>query len=284
MLDICVGILHPGEMGCTVGAAAANNVSSVIWASEGRSVNTVARAAAVSLEDAGTLDALVRRSAVIVSVCPPHAAEEVARLVADLGFSGTYVDANAISPQRARKIASMVEDAGGSCVDGGIVGPPARERGTTRLYLSGPAAESVAQCFSAGPLEAIVLDGPVGAASALKMTYAAYTKGVTALLAAILAVAAREGVQDALLREWRLSQPGLSERAYSGLRGSVPKAWRFVGEMEEIAATFTGANLPGGFHEAAAEVYRRLEHYLDASAIPDTEALLADLLGRGLPR
>ena len=275
MNSVRMGILHPGAMGSTVGAAAIANVTAVMWTSHGRSGSTAARAAAAGLKDMGTLEELVRRSDVIVSVCPPHAAEDVAGQVAALRFGGVYVDANAVSPRRTRRIAAIATGGGADFVDGGIVGPPARKRGTTRLYLSGPSAGLVSECFADGPLEAVVLDGPVGAASALKMAYAAYTKGVTALTAAILAVATREGVLTALQREWDISQPGYTKQADTRIRESAPKAWRFVGEMEEIAATFTNAGLPGGFHEAAAEVYRRLERYKDCTELPSAEALAA---------
>ena len=280
MTDI-VGIVHPGDMGSTVGAAAAANVRSVIWASSGRSPRTVARAVAAELVDVNTLEQLVHQSDVVVSVCPPHAAEEMARQVAALGYGGVYLDANAISPQRGLRIAAIMEESGVTFVDGGIVGGPTRVRGRTRLYLSGTEAHIASQCFAQGPLEAIVIEGPVGAASALKMGYAAYTKGTSALTASILAMVTHNGVRDALLREWGLSHPGLTERAFSDVRRNALKAWRFVGEMDEIAATFIDAGLPGGFHEAAAELYRRLASHADEPEPPAAEDLLLELLNRG---
>src|SRR3989442_9217868 len=148
MAEITIGLLHPGEMGSVVGACARAGGARVLWASEGRSAPSRARAAADGLEDAGALGALVARSAVILSVCPPHAAADVARAVAALRFSGIYVDANAIAPATARNVGAIVERAGATFVDGGIVGPPPRTRGTTRLYLSGREAKRAGALFA----------------------------------------------------------------------------------------------------------------------------------------
>jgi 3-hydroxyisobutyrate dehydrogenase-like beta-hydroxyacid dehydrogenase len=174
----------------------------------------------------------------------------------------------------------LVEEGGASYVDGGIVGSPPRKRGTTRLYLCGAASGRVAACFAAGALEAIVLDGKIGAASALKMAYASWTKGSQALLMAVRALAIAEGVDDALLREWQRSIPDLPARSEAAVRGTAAKAWRFVGEMEEIAATLGEAGLPQGFHEAAGEVYRRLARYKDAAEPPTVSEAADALRGR----
>lgn len=266
-MTLTIGVLHPGEMGSAVAAASAGGAS-VLWASEGRSVRTRRGAEGAGLHDVGTLSALVSRSDVVLSICPPHAAVDVARAVAAHRFSGLYVDANAVSPGTARDIGAIVERAGAAFVDGGIVGPPPQRPGTTRLYVSGKEAVRVAAPFASGPLEVIVLDGPPGTASALKMAFAAWTKGSAALLMAIRALAAAEGVDDALVREWERSLPDLPGRSEAAVRGNARKGWRFVGEMDEIAATFAAAGLPDGFHRAAAEVYQRLARYKDASEPP----------------
>src|SRR5262245_19749010 len=153
-----IGLLHPGEMGSSVGAAGRAGGSRVLWSSEGRSASTRARAAEDGLEDGGSLERLVKASGVILSVCPPEAATDVARTVGALGFTGLYVDANAVAPSTAREIGTIVEKAGATYVDGGIIGPPARSRGTTRLYVSGQAAAKVAALFQGSPLEAVVVD------------------------------------------------------------------------------------------------------------------------------
>ena len=271
-----IGLLHPGAMGASVGAAVRSNGHTVLWASAGRTPSTTARARRADLEDAGTVPALVNASEIVLSVCPPHAAEDVAREVAGLGFSGVYVECNAISPDRTRAIQHIVEDAGAHYVDGGIVGGPAWTReARTRLYLSGPRAAEVAACFAGSPLETPVVSDRIGAASAVKMGYAAYTKGTTALLTAILGMVEKEGVRADLARQWGDT---FTEQTVRRVCANTAKAWRFVGEMHEIAATFRGAGLPGGFHEAAADVYERLEAFKDHTEPPPIEAVLEALL------
>ena len=234
-----VGLLHPGEMGASVGRVLQGNGHEVLWASEGRSDAT--RERAQTFRDAGTLDALADQAELILSICPPHAALDVARALR--GFDGVYVDANAISPMHAREIAA----AHPRFVDGGIVGGPPDEPGTT-LYLSGAGAAAVAVLFVGSNLEPRV----VADASAVKMAYAAWSKGSAAMLLAIRDVAAHFGVED----EWRLAAPDLAERLPRAERARDTKGWRWVGEMEEIADTFAAAGQPDGFHRAAARVYR----------------------------
>ena len=282
MDKVTIGLLHPGEMGSMVGAAARANGLRVLWASDGRGGQTVARAAAAGLEDVKTLAPLVAASQVILSICPPHAAVDLARLVMARSFSGIYVDANAVAPATAREIGKIVTEGGATFVDGGIVGPPPRNRGTTRLYLSGAEAARMARLFGEGALEAIAIEGGPGAASALKMAYAAYTKGTSALLMGIRALAAQAGVDKALQEEWARSQPGLGNKSESAARDNARKAWRFTGEMAEIAATFEDAGLPGGFFVAAGEIYDRLAAYKDAAEPPSLEEVLKAL--RGDPR
>ncbi|MEZ5557326.1 MAG: DUF1932 domain-containing protein [Pseudomonadales bacterium] len=273
-----IGVLHPGAMGVTVAATLAASGHEVCWVAAGRSAATAARAASVGLQSLADLDELARCCDGVISVCPPAAALELAGAVVAAGFAGTYVDGNAISPASARQIHALV---GPGFVDGGIVGPPALRPGSTRLYLSGPRAGMVADWFAAGPLQAVAMNEALhgslaarpGAASALKMAYAAYTKGSSALLLAVRALAEAEGVAPGLLGEWSLSQQGLAERAELTARATAAKAWRFVGEMEEIAATFEAAGLPGAFHLGAADLYRRLATLKDA---PD--ATLAEVL------
>jgi 3-hydroxyisobutyrate dehydrogenase-like beta-hydroxyacid dehydrogenase len=261
-------------MGAAVGATLRAGGADVLWASEGRSDATRSRAEAAALTDVGTLARLAERSETIVSVCPPHAALDLARAVTACGFTRTYVDVNAVSPATARAIASIA----GRVTDGGIIGGPPRVRGTTRLYLSGPDADEVAGLFAGSPLQAIVLDGDVGAASALKMCFAAWTKGTSALLVAVRAVAVTERVDRALLEEWAISQPDLPGRSDGAARGTAPKAWRFVGEMHEIAATFAAAGLPDGFHRAAADLYERMAGFQDVETAPTLDEVVAAVI------
>lgn len=278
MTSSVVGLIHPGQMGVTVGEAVRSTGAKVIWASADRSAPTTERAKRAGFEDAGTLDALVSESEVIFSVCPPHAAVDVAGAVAAMRFDGVFVDANAISPDSARRVASVVESAGATYVDGGIIGPPASSAGTTRIYFSGPGARDIVALFAGSLMDARVMDGGAGAASAMKMAYAAWTKGSAALLVAIRALASAERVEDALFGEWEISQAGLKARSDQAARGNAFKAWRFVAEMHEIADTFAGAGLPEGFHRAAAEIYRRLENFKDCDPPPEPAEVLAQAL------
>ena len=262
-----IALLHPGEMGAAIGACLAKRGLRVVWASAGRGAATRSRAKTAGLEDLASLERALAAAEIVVSVCPPHGALALAREVAGLGFGGIYVDANAISPETARNVGRVVEKSGASFVDGGIIGPPPVEGGRSRMYLSGGPAKDVAAVFAGSNMEAIPLEGPAGAASALKACYAGWTKGATALLAAIRALAKVEGVEAALLAEWKRSQPELQKRS-EVVTVQARKAWRWIGEMEEIAASFEAAGLPGGFHLAAADLYRRLEGFKDGAAPP----------------
>jgi hypothetical protein len=239
------------------------------------------------LTDAGTVRAVAERSEIVFSICPPHAALDVAHAVA--GFRGLFVDANAVSPATAREVSSIIGSGGtggtgdgfvDGFVDGGIIGGPPVSPGDTRLYLSGSRAAEIAALFAGSPLDARVIPAdvagaapagatPAGAASALKMAYAGWTKGTSALILAIRALARAEGVEDALLTEWAMSQPALAVRSAAAARSAAVKGWRWIAEMEEIAATMTADGLPGGFHQAAAEIYRRSGDDPDLLAVLD---------------
>jgi 3-hydroxyisobutyrate dehydrogenase-like beta-hydroxyacid dehydrogenase len=247
-------------MGASVGAALRGRGHDVVWVREGRSEATADRADAAALRPRPNLAAGLAEADHVISVCPPDAALDQARQVMEAGFAGTYVDANAVSPETARAIAERV---GERYVDAGLIGPPAWKAGSTRLYLAGARARDVAGWFDGSPLDVRVLEGSPVAASALKMCYAAFTKGSSALLLGVRALADQTGVTDALLAEWDLSLPGTRERSEGTARATGPKAWRFEGEMREIAASFEAAGLPGGFHAAAAELFRRLRALKD---------------------
>jgi 3-hydroxyisobutyrate dehydrogenase-like beta-hydroxyacid dehydrogenase len=266
-----VGILHPGAMGVSVAAAC---TAEVIWCADGRSTDTAQRADRAGLTTVATMDDLVERSDVIVSVCPPGSAIDVADSVRERGFDGIYVDANAIAPDTARAIAARFA----RFVDGGIIGPPATRAGITRLYLSGDdpgLTRSVAELWAGSVLDARPIDGGPGAASALKVAYALWTKVSSSMLLAVRALASSEGIEEALLAEWEISQPGTAERSELTATMTAPKAWRFVGEMEQIAATLAANGLPTGFGDAAADIYARVAALRDQPG-----ATLADVLDR----
>ena len=308
MGEVTIGLLHPGEMGAAVGQCLAAAGHRVLWVPSGRSSASAARAEAAGLTgvDRGLAE-LVRSAEVIMSVCPPHAALDTARQVAAAGFGGLYLDANAISPATAREVAAIVaggEGGGGvgaDGVDGGIIGTPPVRPGFIRLYLSGSRAGQVQELFDDTPVDVRVVDhgglggaaqdgsaqdgsgagiGVVGSASAVKMAYASWTKGSAALLLAARTLARAQGVEDVLLAEWGLSQPGLEERSARAAGSAASKGWRWVAEMEEIAATMGAAGLPEGFHLAAAEIYRRAPHDAEIGLDAVLDALSAE---KGLP-
>jgi 3-hydroxyisobutyrate dehydrogenase-like beta-hydroxyacid dehydrogenase len=250
-----IGVLHPGEMGAAVGAALRAVGHDVLWASAGRSPATAARAGEAGLRDVGSAEAVAGACDIVLSVCPPHAAAAVAR--GARGLTGIYVDANAVAPASARAIGEIATPGAAAFVDGGIIGPPPREAGTTRLYLSGPAAPEVAGALAGSRLEAVVVSARIGDASAVKMAYAAWTKGTAALVLAARETARAEGVEEALVAEWARSLPGLGDQHARAVRSATAKGWRWVAEMEEIAATFAAAGQPDGFGRAASEVYQR---------------------------
>jgi 3-hydroxyisobutyrate dehydrogenase-like beta-hydroxyacid dehydrogenase len=271
MGETTIGILHPGEMGAAVGQCLAGGGYEVLWVPQGRSPATAARARAAGLTGAADLADLVRRADVIMSVCPPHGALDIARQVARAGFGGLYLDANAIAPATAREVAGIVEGrtvegGGATFVDGGIIGTPPVEPGFIRLFLSGAKAEVIRALFDGTPVTTHLVErgaagagrpaGEVGAASAVKMAYASWTKGSAAMLLAARALARAEGVEDALLAEWEQSQPGLVKRWDRAATAAAKKGWRWVAEMEEIAASMAADGLPAGFHQAAAQIYR----------------------------
>ena len=272
-----IGILHPGEMGVSIAASAIKSGHEVYWVSDNRSDKTRQRAEKHNLVDIVSLSQLCQTSEIIFSVCPPHSAEDVAKSVIERGFKGYYLDANAISPQRSSRIRQMVESNGIHFIDGGIIGGPAWNPKETWLYLSGKDAKVIADCFSSGPLETKIIGDEIGKASALKMCYAAYSKGTTALLAAILATAESLGVRDELYGQWNMDDPSFSEQANRRTTRVTAKAWRFEGEMQEIASTFQEAGLPNGFHEAAAEIYHRLAGFKDSTETPSLDDVLNTL-------
>lgn len=275
-----IGILHPGEMGISVAVSALRTGHEVYWASHQRSDKTRQRAEQHGVADVHSLAVLCQHCEIILCVCPPHAAEDVANAVIENGFKGYYLDANAISPQRSIKIGQRLNSNQIHFIDGGIIGGPAWKPQETRLYLSGPDAKIIADCFSHGLLDTKILGTEIGKASALKMCYAAYSKGTTALLATILATAESLGVRNDLNEQWDSDEPGFSEQVDRRLRRVTVKAWRFEGEMHEIADTFREVGLPGGFHESAAEIYQRMATFKDAADTPELDDVLEALLNQ----
>lgn len=274
-----IGILHPGQMGISLAAALVNNGYQVCWASEGRSAKSCERAAKHELQDCGELMELSSRCQILFSICPPAEALRVATLVIDTGFNGIYVDCNAIAPSTSRAIADKLIDANVDYVDGGVIGPPAWKAGTTRLYLSGQKASDIGGLYSGSVMDTVVLGDKTDAASAMKMAYAAWTKGSAALLLNVFALAKAHELESPLLEEWALSQPGLHSKLESAALGNAPKGWRFVGEMQQIAKSLNDVQLHPGAFDSAAEVYQALSEFKGASAESITaDAVIAAIL------
>ncbi|WP_433559948.1 DUF1932 domain-containing protein [Pseudonocardia xinjiangensis] len=255
-----IGVLHPGAMGAALGSALKPAAGAVIWAAAGRSNATSKRAELADLVGVPDLASLARRSDVIISICPPHAAVEVAEQVAealgDRPDRPVYVDANAVSPDTVRRVGTVL--GAEHVVDGAVIGPPAWEAGHTVLLLSGAAAGAVAGLLRGSPFEARVLGTELGTASALKACYAMQSKAMPAVWLAVAAAARGYGVQDALGD--LLARDGVDLTAVlDKLEAQAgPKAWRWVGEMEEAADTVAAVGVPDGFSRSAAEMYRRM--------------------------
>src|SRR5574337_28135 len=246
-----VTLLHPGEMGAAVGRQAVSGGATVRWAGAGRSAATRKRAADAGLEEHAELAAALDGTDVVLSICPPAHAEEVAR--AGAGYTGIYVEANAIAPARTRRIATLLPRA--QVVDGGIIGAPPYHRGTTRLYLSGN-ADRIPDLFDGTALEVVTLPGGIGQASALKMAYASYQKASRVLAAVAHALATEHGVDEYLMREADLlrSFPLADVDQFPEV---ATKAWRWAPEMREVADTLRDAALPAELALGAAAALGR---------------------------
>ncbi len=254
-----VAIMTPGDMGHRVGAVLKAGGLRVVTCLEGRSERTRTLAAQAAIEDFDDDTALVRAADVMLSILVPAQAEALARRVAGAlrGAGGDllYVDCNAIAPETARRVGMIVEAAGARFVDAGIIGPPPRPgAGATRFYASGAEAGAFAQLRDYG-LDVRIVSDRAGDASAVKICYAALTKGTTAIMTELKIAASRLGVSEALDAELALSQAAMLERMQRSVPAMVPKAHRWIGEMEEIAKTFADAGLTPLTFDGAAALY-----------------------------
>jgi 3-hydroxyisobutyrate dehydrogenase-like beta-hydroxyacid dehydrogenase len=255
-----VAILMPGDMGHAVGRELAARGDDVITCLEGRSGRTRALAAAAGMRDAGGLEAVVAEAGLILSILPPAAAldqaETVAAAMAAAGARPCYVDCNAVSPDTARRVGDVISGAGAPFLDVGIVGPAPGKGAPPRFYVSGADTGPMAALDGKG-IAVKAIGAEVGRASGLKMCYAALTKGTWTLQTAILMCAEVLGLSEVLRDEFRYSQAD----TYAAMEARLPRlpadSGRWVGEMEEIAATFAAGVTPD-FHRGAAEIFRLL--------------------------
>jgi putative dehydrogenase len=238
----------------------------------GRSEASAGRARAAGMRPAADERELLAGADYFLSILPPDQAEALAERLApalqSLPVKPVYVDCNAISPQTAQRVAAIVEPTGAAFVDGGIIGGPPREGYSPAIYASGPDAERTTALKDWG-IDWRIIEGPIGAASGLKMSYAGITKGTTAIAAAMLLGAARFGCADALIAELSASQPEMLKRMQRNIPGMYDKAYRWVGEMQEIS-DFLDANAP------SSEMYRGiagLYQYLAAAEAEDKPAV-----------
>ena len=257
-----VAILAPGDMGHAVGAVLRQGGLRVVTNLAGRSARTAALAKSAGIEPVAGDDALVREADILLSIAPPAEAVGIARRVASAlrttGSPLVYADCNAISPETTREVGDVVTAVGAAYVDAGIIGPPPKPgEGKTRIYVSGPDAPRVAELTAHG-LDVRIVDGGIGAASAVKMCYAATTKGAQGIVTQALVAAEALGVGKALRAELELSRKHVLTEMAVSLPKVPPKAFRWVAEMEEIAATFASAGLTPTVFEGMALVYRAI--------------------------
>lgn len=254
-----LGLLHPGQMGAALGEQLRRTGTPVYWCPTGRSARTAARADAAGLTPTADLDELLRRCSVVLAVCPPAAAEDLAQTVADHSFAGVYVDANAVSPPRSTRITSLLSAAGATALDGAVIGPPPIDDGTaTSLYLAGPrpASDVVTALFERTSVRIVQLDTPAPSASALKMAYASFQKASRALAAVAYALADQHDVTEQLHDE-ALRRPGSPLADPDYLPSVAARAWRWVPELLDVADSLDDAALPPDLATAAARVLAR---------------------------
>jgi 3-hydroxyisobutyrate dehydrogenase-like beta-hydroxyacid dehydrogenase len=275
-----VAMMHPGQMGAALAAQARRTGAQVLWCPAGRSAATAERAEAAGLTALPELGDVLAAAEIVLSVCPPEFAEDIAMRVAGHGYEGIFVEANAISPRRSQRIAERFAAAGSvvgaAMVDGAIIGPPPRDGATARVYLAGEdrSVGAIEAIFLDTDVEVVALGDEIGAASALKMAFAGFNKISHVLSAISHALAARHQVTEQLIAEAeRLTHAPLARP--NSLPGTAARAWRWAPEMDEIADTLGAAGLPPDMARAAASVLARWEADKD-----DWELSVEEVLAR----
>jgi 3-hydroxyisobutyrate dehydrogenase-like beta-hydroxyacid dehydrogenase len=271
-----LGILHPGSMGAAVAAQARRSGTEVLWCPVGRSASSKERAERYGLTPVLALSEMAERADIILSLCPPAAAEDVARDVTACSYAGIYVDGNAVSPATMASINGIVQRSGATVVDGSVIGSPPSGTKSPRLYLSGPAdaVAPVARLFEGSAVQARPLTGGIGQASALKLSYSSYQKASRALAAVAYALASDHGVEGELLdiAEGRTTSY-LAETSY--FPKVAARSWRWGPEMKEAAHALEEAGLPPDLAQAAAAVMDRWAGLKDTS--PDLSLVMEEL-------
>jgi len=270
-----IAILSAGEMGGNTGGALAKEGYRIVTSLAGRSEATRERALSLGFHDSGSVEDAIREADIVFSILPPglavEQAEKVAAAMKATGCTPPFIDCNAVAPQTAHEIGTIIGEAGAEFIDGGIVGnPPGKNpEKPTRFYVSGPGAPLMAEFHGKG-IDVRQCGPDLGRASAIKMCYAGVTKGTSALHTALLMAAEKLGVADEIHEEYEYSIGAMYARMENMTPGLPAVAERYAPEMDEIAKTLGAIDLPTGFHEGAAELYRLLTLSPYASEIRET--------------
>lgn len=255
-----VGVMSPGDMGSGVGGALKKNGIRVLTALDGRSDASKQRAGEEGFEDVGSLDELVKQSDLVLSILVPSEAMSFAQTLAEAmvrtDSTVAVADCNAVSPETGKRIGEVITAADGQFIDAGIIGGTPRRGAVPKFYASGEHAHILGELDGKG-IAVPVLDGPIGMASGLKMVYASLTKGTSALYASTLMTAMSLGLYDELIAELEDSQAG-TLTAMDRVKTVSAQAFRWIGEMEEIAATFGDAGSSSHTHLGAAETFQKI--------------------------
>jgi len=283
---ISVGIVGAGEMGSAIGRRLLENGCRVFTELHGRGPSSQERVRAAGIEVIANDDEFATQADFILSIVPPGVAVNVAQR-----FRGpidrtrkkpTYVECNAISPATTRRIEGVLAETKCAYIDAGIIGGPPplhRPEISPRIYASGEDAHSLTAISQYG-LDIAVLDGPIGAASALKMAYGGLTKGLAAIGTAMVAVSARHGLADALSAELARSQPELLKHLKWLLLAMPPKAYRWVAEMEQIAEYLEREENGDTIYKGAARLYEHIAAEVDSRSSNDVLLALAAFCSR----
>ncbi|MFJ7948647.1 DUF1932 domain-containing protein [Streptomyces sp. NPDC096354] len=271
-----LGILHPGSMGAAVAAQAKRSGAEVLWCPTGRSLASRERAQRYGLRPVSDLGEMAQEADIILSICPPSHAAEVAAAVAAQGFSGLYIDGNAVSPATMTSVSATLRRSGATVIDGSVIGSPPSDSKDTRLYLAGPSQglAQVAAVFADSTVRVHPLPGDIGQASALKLSYSSYQKASRALAAVAHAFAVDHGVEGELLdiAQGRTTSY-LAETAY--FSKVAARAWRWAPEMREVAHALDEVGLPSDLATASAAVMERWNDLRDTTV--EIEQALAAL-------
>ena len=256
-----IGLIGLGEMGSEIGRYLVMNDLEVISVYEGRSEISKKRASKYKIRDAGSIEQFCKISDLVISIIPPDKAVETANLYTSYKNKDgqIYCDLNAISTITAKKIKLLLDEKKIDYVDGAIMGGPPTENYSPRIYLSGKLSEKLNFLNGKG-IELMVLKGSDFKASATKMVYASITKGSKALVAGALIAAKKNNVYDELMEELKYSEEYFSLVAKNQVPSIKHKAYRWVGEMNEISLTYKESGLTGGFHSEAENVYELIKN------------------------